>query len=291
MKNYIRLLRVHHWFKNGLIFLPVFFSGSFFQSELLLKAFLGMVSFCILSSAVYIINDLKDIEKDRMHSTKRNRPLASGAISISSAIILAVILFTASILLLAATTGWKWSWAILIMLLYFVLNIGYSVFGLKNIPILDIIILVSGFFLRLLFGAVLCQIVISDWLYLTVIAIAFYMGMGKRRNEMLCENQKESTRSVLKKYTPEFLDKNMYMCLGLAVVFYSLWTIDEVTVASYGTDKLSLTVPLIIVMCMKYSLTVEGNSDGDPIDVILKDKILIVLGILYLLIIIGLRCV
>ncbi len=291
MKTYIQLLRVHHWVKNGLILLPLFFSGNFFRNNLLITAFLGTAAFCMLTSVVYIMNDLKDIEKDKAHSTKRNRPLASGAVSKKCAVMLAVVLFAFSFLLIGVATGWRLTWSPVIMLLYFAINIGYSLFGMKNIPILDVVILVSGFFLRVLFGAVLCRIVISNWLYLTVIAIAFYMGLGKRRNEILRESQGQSTRGVLQKYTSDFLDKNMYMCLSLAIVFYSLWTIDAVTVASYGTDKLSYTVPLIIVMCMKYSLTVEGSSDGDPVNVILGDKILMILGILYLFVIVGLRCI
>lgn len=288
MKKYFRLLRINHYFKNFLVFVPLFFSGKYLEMQKLLHCWGGVLAFCVLSSAVYIINDLKDIEKDRIHSTKRNRPLASGEISSNTAVVLAIILLIFGITCVFFLSGWKINKSVLIYIFYFLINIGYSVFGMKNIPILDITILAAGFLLRVLFGAALCNITISGWLYLTVIMIAFFMGFGKRRNEIIFEDSIK-TRDVLVYYNKGFLDKNMYMFLGIAIVFYSLWTIDSITIENYGTDKLIYTVPLIVVMCMRYSFMIEGNSSGDPIEILTKDKVLIVLSILYIIIIICLR--
>lgn len=165
----------------------------------------------------------------------------------------------------------------LLIALYLALNLGYS-FGLKNVVLLDILILVSGYLIRILYGSVITDIPVSSWLYLTVMAFSFYMGLGKRRGEI--GNSEKNTRKVLRFYNKDFLDKNMYMTLGLGIVFYSLWCVNSGTIAIYS-NKIVFTIPLVIIICMKYSLTVEGDSDGDPISVILRDKWLMLLGAIY----------
>lgn len=151
---------------------------------------------------------------------------------------------------------------------YLIVNIGYS-FGLKNIPVLDVALLVSGFLLRVLLGAAVTGIVISNWLYLTVVSVSFYLALGKRRGEL--RRQSDTTRKVLKYYNNDFLVGNMNICLTLAIVFYSLWTAD----AANAQTHLIWTVPLVICLCLKYYLTIDGNSDGDPIEVIFQDKVLL----------------
>lgn len=172
--------------------------------------------------------------------------------------------------------------AVFWLVLYVVINIGYST-GLKNIPLLDVTILVLGFLIRVIYGAVITGIAISDWLYLTVIALSFYFALGKRRNELKRLKGKD-TRKVLKGYPVSFLDKNMNMCLTLANVFYALWSVDEKTTTFYGSRYLVFTVPIVLLITMKYSLDIEGNSDGDPAEVLLHDPALVGLCVLYLLI-------
>ena len=272
-------MRVKHYLKNILIFLPIIFSCQIFQLSKLLLCIIAFFSFSFLSSSIYCINDIMDIEKDKKHIVKKKRPIASGNISKKEATIFALILIIFSIALnilifvidknlnsFIATTS--------IELLYFILNVLYS-FGLKNIPILDVVILVSGFILRVFYGAEITGIYVSNWLYLTVMMGSFYMGFGKRRNESI--KQGENVREVLKKYNKEFLDKFMYISLVLTIIFYSLWCIDENTISRIGNEYMVWTIPLFFVIFMKYSLDVEGDSFGDPVDVILKDKVLIIL--------------
>jgi 4-hydroxybenzoate polyprenyltransferase len=280
MKKYLKLMRVHHYLKNVLIFLPLIFSQNLFDENLFKKTVFGLLSFSILSSIVYIINDIQDVEKDRRHSTKCKRPIASGAVSVKSAYILIVIISIIGIILnyLACGLSFK-AWALVIMYIGF--NFAYSM-GFKNLPIIDITILVSGFLLRVLYGSAITNIEVSKWLYLTVIAMSFYLGLGKRRNELKTEGSK--TRKVLKYYNHDFLDKNMYMCLGLTIVFYSLWCVDPITIQRYSNSNIVWTVPLVMLICMKYSLNIEGDSDGDPVSVLLRDKILIGMVLLYALI-------
>lgn len=280
MKKYLKLMRVHHYLKNILIFLPIVFSKNLFNDNLLFKSILGFISFSILSSIVYIINDIEDIEKDRRHPKKCTRPLAAGEISISSAYMLVITILVIGIILnfivcWSNIKGW------ILITLYLGLNFAYSK-GLKNIPIIDLAILVSGFFIRVLYGSAITGIEVSKWLYLIIISMSFYLGLGKRRNELGKEGA--VTRKVLSYYNHNFLDKNMYMFLGLTIMFYSLWCVDEITLIRYSDKQIIWTVPIVMIICMKYSLNIEGDSDGDPVNVLLGDKVLIMLVLMYIFI-------
>ena len=277
MRNYIKLMRPKHYIKNFLIFFPLVFSGNFFQKELLVSCIMCFFAFCLSASIVYIINDIKDKEKDKLHEKKKNRPIASGKVSVKNAIVLAILLFFLSYFFQVLASNKLLDFSYLYILLYIILNIGYSL-GLKNVPLLDVAILVSGFLIRVLYGASIVDVEISNWLYLTVISAAFYLGFGKRRNEIKKVGNK--SREVLKYYNKDFLDKNMYMCLSLTIVFYALWTVDPINVAK-ASNMLIWTVPFIMLILMKYSMNIENDSFGDPVNVVLEDKVLIITIILY----------
>lgn len=275
----IKLIRLKHWIKNGLIFAALLFSGRFFESKSFITVLIGTISFCFISSAIYIINDIFDIESDRNHEVKCKRPLASGAISVKSAILIVCILILLSFTLLITIHSQISVW--ILVLGYLIINIAYSM-GLKKKPILDIFILMSGFVIRMIFGAQIIQQPISYWLYFNVMSMAFYLALGKRRNELIkLGNQAANVRSVLKYYNVQFLDKNMYMCLALTIIFYALWTVDNNTISRFGSDLLSWTVPIVIFICMRYSLIIETAEYADPVDVLLGDKTLIILVLLY----------
>lgn len=275
VKAHIKLLRIHHYLKNLLVFAPLIFGGEMFQVHKILECLLVFLSFSAVSSTVYIINDICDREKDRNHPTKCKRPIASGAVSIKAAIIMAAVL----LVLALACTCLNFNLGVtLILAAYLLLNLGYS-FGLKNIPIIDIVILVSGFFFRVLCGALISGIQISNWLYLTVIVLALFLSLGKRRNELI--KYGDSSRKVLKSYSPQFLDKSMNMCLTMTNVFYALWSMDVGSSASGHEKYLITTVPLVLLITMRYSMIVEQDSDGDPVEVLLHDKVLIGMCLLY----------
>ena len=277
MRDLIKLMRPKHYLKNMLIFVPLLFSGRLTESGLLMRSALAFASFCLLSSFVYIINDLKDVESDRAHSTKCNRPIASGRVSQKQAVVLAGVLLLISIFLLAVLQGKPGLWAV--AGLYLCINLVYSVLGGKHVAVLDVLLLASGFLWRLLFGALAVEVVISNWLYLTVITASFYLAFGKRRNEMRTETGK--TRPVLKNYTQAFLDRSMTMCLTLAIAFYALWSIDASTVAHHTNPHAIWTVPLIMAMVFRYSMDMEHPSSGDPMEMIAHDKVLWLLGVGY----------
>ena len=184
--SYMKLMRVKHWVKNFLVFLPLIFSGELFSSKNTHIVVVGFFVFSFMASSIYILNDIKDVKKDRLHQKKKYRPIASGAISVKAGITLLCTCFFISIILNLLFIKSYMSCAYICV--YFVINILYSN-GLKNIPILDIVILASGFLLRLSYGGVVANIEISEWLYLTVIMASFYMGLGKRRNELGKDNQ------------------------------------------------------------------------------------------------------
>ncbi len=274
MKNYIKLARPHHWTKNALVLLPLLCSGQIMEWSRLRAGLWGFLAFSLLASGIYVINDIRDREKDRLSTTKSGRPIAAGKIGVPQALVFCMVLLLLAVACGYFASGVKLSCA-LALGAYFLLNLGYSL-GLKNVPLVDIAILVSGFLLRMLYGGAVTDIVLSKWLCLTVISMSFYLGLGKRRGELL--GQKNNTRAVLRYYSENFLDKNMYMCVALTVLFYALWAVDDLTVARVGSENLVWTVPLVILICMKYSLDVEGDSDGDPVEVLLHDKVLLLMG-------------
>lgn len=274
MKEYLRLMRPKHWVKNLLIFAALVFSGRLTDMPSLSTTVFAFFAFCLAASAVYILNDIKDVEKDRNHEVKKNRPIASGKVPIANAWALEIFVLAASFLILVISVR-DWLYPLLFLALYFVFNVCYS-FGCKNVPILDIAILVSGFLLRVLYGGAVIQQQVSSWLYLTVISLSFYLVLGKRRNELIkTQSSSKETRSVLKFYNQNFLDKNMYTCLAITIVFYSLWCVDSAAAGRTFGPLLIWTVPLVMLICMKYSLCVESGSYADPVDVLLSNKTLL----------------
>lgn len=282
MKNYLKLIRIKHWLKNALVFLPIFFSINILNYNYLVTGIIAFFVFSFTSSIVYVLNDMKDVEKDRLHPIKKKRPLASQAISMTGAkVTIAILTIITGILMAIVYLKTKSIGTILIPIIYLILNILYSN-GLKNLPIIDVVILVSGFVFRVMYGGVATNIEVSKWLYLMIIFGAFYLGFGKRRNEIIKNGEK--SRKVLELYNKDFLDKNMYVALALAIVAYSLWCVDPTTIARIGNDYLFWTIPLIMVILQLYSLNIEGNSHGDPIEVVLSDKTLIITAILYVVV-------
>lgn len=276
LKNYLKLIRVKHYLKNFLVFLPLLFSGKFFEGNLFLKTIFSFIAFSFIASVVYIINDIRDVEKDKLHPIKKYRPIASGKVSKKEGIILAIFLFVIAMFINCCVATSPISFTILFI--YLIMNIAYS-FGLKNVPIFDILILSIGFLLRVFYGAVISNLNVSNWLYLTILSISFYLGLGKRRNEI---DKSKDSRKVLEQYNRNFLDKNMYMCLALTIMFYSLWCVDPINSSRFsGMNYLLLTVPIVMIICMKYSLNIEGDSFGDPVDVVFSDKIILTLIAIY----------
>ncbi len=275
-----RLLRVEHYVKNGLCLFAVIFQGRLCDWECLFPALLGTGAFCAVSSCVYVFNDIMDIRADRLHPRKKHRPLPSGRISIATAwIVLSCCAVAAAALgCWAGCENWR-AWGILIV--YLLTNLLYSSY-LKHLALVDVCVLSSGFLLRLFYGAELTHIDISPWMFLTVLSASLFMGLGKRRNEMRYTNSGE-VRRVLRGYSWNFLDRNMYLMMALSVVFYALWTIFSPSRGQFQLQMspLTWTVPGMIVIFMRYSLVLERGEEGDPVRVVFGDRLLLAMAALW----------
>ncbi len=277
IKAYIKLMRPEHYIKNFLLALPAFFAGNMFAVNTLVWLVFGFLAFSFAASTVYILNDIKDVEKDRQHEVKKNRPIASGLVSCQEAALLGALLFFLSQAIVFFMVHNLFHPANILLIVYLLINILYS-FGLKNKPILDVMILATGFVLRVLFGGLIIDCIVSQWLCLTIMMFSLYMGLGKRRNE-LRKLSGENTREVLAFYSESFLNGTMLMSKTLGVMFYSLWSALVVSKNNY----MIWTVPLVLAILMKYELDIEGDSFGDPVEVLLSDKVLFLLAVLYVI--------
>lgn len=276
----IRLLRPTHWLKNGLVFVALFFSFSFNWPAISLAA-LAFVAFSFLASTVYIINDLADVKNDRNHPSKKLRPIASGAVSPNTAFGAAVILGLTSALLMYSINP-KLFFA---GLAYFVINLFYS-FGLKNIPIIDVMIVAIGFLLRVVAGALAITVPVSHWVILCTFFLALFVAFGKRRHEMvlLGVDGRSRHRRSMQEYTEGFINQMLGLSAGTAVVFYALYTIDPATVSRFGTDRLIYTTLIVVFAVLRYYyLLYNRDLGGDPVALFYRDRQLQLAVIFWLL--------
>lgn len=268
IKVFLNLIRVKHYVKNFLIFFPLIFLKSLFTPSFYNVLF-GFISFSFMASVVYIINDIKDVKRDRTHPIKKNRPIASGKISIKSALIIAIILYILSLLFSFLANNSMF--VFILLMAYLLLNILYT-FKLKDVTILDVLLLVVFYVIRIYYGAVIIDVTVSSYLYLTIMSAAFYLSLGKRRCEL--EYSSES-RKVLKIYTREYLSRFMDISLTLFLVFYSFWAM------SLNEKYIIISMMIVFVIFMKYSMIMEKSKSGDPTEILFKDKVLMLLVTLY----------
>ena len=274
MKKYIRLLRFKNYIKNFLIFFPFIFSGTFMNlDDSYITMLIGFAAFCCMSSAVYIINDIMDVEKDRLHPKKSKRPIASGEVKISAAIILAIVLSAISIISGICLHNYM---AVVLLIAYLILNIAYSSF-LKNQPIIDIAVLSLFFIIRVYFGGVLVNVPISIYLYLTTMSVAFMMGANKRQKEKISS---EECRDTLKLYPDGFLPKIAQTSMGLGIVFYALWVIGDTNIL-INTSAARISIFFVVVILMYYQYIIDKSEDGNPVDIIFANPSIILLASLY----------
>lgn len=278
-KEYIRLIRPKHSIKNLLIFLPLVYSGNFLVLDKLVDAVIAFVSFTLVASSVYVINDIRDRELDREHPRKKKRPIASGAISVESGVLFAALLtiFSFGIMILNSLSVES----VALLIAYGVINILYS-FWFKNVPIIDIAILAIGFILRVFYGGAVIGVEISQWLAMVILVFSLYLGLGKRLGEI--KSGSAHTRKVNQYYTREFLEKNMSVFLVLTIVFYGLWTVE----ATANYEYLFWTLPLVILIMVLYMFDVEKpDVEADPSSVLFNNKTLMSLVFIYVVAIVG----
>ena len=278
----IRELRPKQWTKNIIIFAALIFSKNLFQTVYLLSALLAFAGFCLISSAVYVMNDLVDRERDRQHPIKRRRPIAAGRIGLPSAL---VILF-----LLLALAGTAASFLnrgyMLVMAVYFIIQIGYS-FYIKHVVILDVFAVASGFFLRAIAGGYAINVPLSSWLLICTILLSLFLAISKRRQELvMLESGAGEHRAVLGSYSTILLDQMIAIVTSSTVVAYSLYTLSPETAAKFHTENLVFTVPLVLYAIFRYLyLIYQKGEGGRPEKVLLTDIPIIIDLILYAVIV------
>lgn len=281
MKYYIKLLRPKDWAKNFFLFIPTFFAGHFFVLHKIELLVLGFAAFSCFASSIYIINDYRDIENDRKHPVKRNRPMASGKVPATHGIIIAVLLvLIGSVISYLATAD---CWFLVILGVYYVMNIGYS-FGLKNIAILDMLIVAMGFVLRVKAGAVLEHVETSAWLMIMTFLLALFMAIGKRRDDVLLqESSGASMRKSLTGYNLNFLDTMLGLFSAIIIVAYINYTQDDDSIARLGTYRLYYTSIFVIAGIMRYLQVVFVKKDaGSPTEILYKDRFIQVTILLWI---------
>lgn len=264
----LTVLRPYHWIKNTFVFAPLVFSGRFTQINMCLKTTLAFISFCMVSSAVYAINDICDRSEDRRHPMKRFRPVASGAIAPTLAVLLSMIF----IILGLAIACFLNRFVFLVVLLYIFVNIAYSL-ALKRIAILDVLTISFGFVLRIICGGMAISVTPSYWLVLCTVMISIFLGFTKRRVELLAVNpEKNNTRPVLKDYSIAFLDQVISMVTGATIIAYALYTVDAHTQMVLGTRAMLLTLPFVIYGLLRYIYIIYHLKQGaDPVETLIRD--------------------
>lgn len=262
------LLRIHHWPKNFFVFIPAFFAGALSTWSTLYLLMQGVVCFSLISSSVYIINDYKDLERDRLHPIKKNRPLPSGKISVSTAISVAALLAFSSL-------GWGFYLSTFFgasLVCYLLINVFYSL-GLKNISILDTLLVSTGFLIRTLAGGWLAEVAISQWLVIMVFLLSFFLATAKRRDDLiLFKNGLAPLRTSSKAYSLDFINTILSMLAGVIIVSYIMYTISDEVAQRLKSPYLYVTALFVIAGLIRFlQIAIVENKSGSPMKIFLTD--------------------
>lgn len=260
MKTYLKLFRVSQWIKNFFVFVPLLFSLHLFEEDFFITAFRAFITFCLASSFVYVINDIVDQDADRAHPEKKNRPIASGKVSVNTALFFAALLLV-FIILLMLTFNLTFNIAVIGFL---ILNILYS-FWFKHIVILDVFSIAAGFALRVLGGAFAIDVEISSWLILTTMFISLFLGVMKRHSELSVapDEGNSVTRKVLQDYSIDFANQMATVAAAGVIICYALYTVATRTITVFGTENLIYTTPFVVFGIFRYMYLVYKFDKGE----------------------------
>jgi decaprenyl-phosphate phosphoribosyltransferase len=271
MLHYIKLIRPKDWAKNGFLLVPVFFAANLFDIIKMQHLLAGFFAFSLVASSVYILNDYRDMEEDRKHPVKSSRPLASGKVKPVVALIIAgLLLITGFFLAWVADKSLRFN---AILSFYLVLNIGYSL-GLKNISILDIMIIAAGFVLRLKAGGYIAEVNVSAWLTLMTLLLALFMAIAKRRDDLMLQMQTGTAmRKSIKGYNLDFLNTMLGLFSAIIIVTYIMYTLSPRTYEHLKNYHLYYTSIFVIAGLMRYlQISLVKNEAGSPTEILFKDR-------------------
>ncbi|MFC3750509.1 decaprenyl-phosphate phosphoribosyltransferase [Paenibacillus sp. GCM10012306] len=264
-------MRIKQWTKNLLVFASAIFSGAILNPTTLIHALLAFLSFSFMASTIYIINDIVDVEKDRLHPEKRNRRIASGAISIPAGICIGIITFLIA-LVLAYSINYYVIGAVLV---YFAMNLSYSLY-LKHVVIIDVMIIAAGFVLRAVTGALAVDGILTSWFVLCTLGLSLFLALGKRRHELiLFKDDPTNQRKVLSFYSVQLLDQLMTIITGVLIMFYSMYAASE-------ESAMMFTIPFVLYGIFRYYYLIHmKNAGGKPEEILLNDKHILVTVVLF----------
>ena len=271
MKIIIKLLRVKHWVKNLFIFIPLFFSGDFFSSEKFIPTTIVFIGFSFIASFIYIINDVFDKEFDKIHPEKKHRPIASGKISIRQSLIIGVFVLVAGLIIV-----WNISInGLLLSIFYVVLNFLYTT-KLKQIPIVDFIIIAVGFIIRILIGGEIGSIELTQWVIVMVFLLSLFIAVTKRRDDVYqYESFNKLNRKVVSDYTVEYMDNLITIISSVLLVSYLLFITSEDVFSRYSQKYLIVSFLFVLIGIFRYNqITYVKNKSGSPINILFKDLFL-----------------
>lgn len=269
---YLQLVRPAQWVKNVFVFAALVFGRLMTDVHAVTLSILGFACLCLLSSTVYVFNDIHDREEDRLHPRKRSRPIAAGSVPVRDAVVLG------SVLLAAGLGGSFWlDRGFFAVAVAYVLLQGLYTHLLKHMVLLDVIAIGTGFVLRAVAGAVLLHVEISHWLVVCTFTLCLFMGFGKRRCELhamssVGTNGAGQHRRTLLHYTPELLNQMTTLTAGIAVISFMLYSTDERTLSVFHTHALIYTLPVVVYAVFRFALLVERGSVDGPTEVVLRDR-------------------
>ena len=276
----LRAMRPSQWTKNFFLFAGLVFSQHVFHGPFFFKTVLAFFAFCLLTSGVYIMNDVIDVKEDRLHPTKRTRPIASGRLTIARALSTACLLVVVS-MVLSFILDFDFGMTALI---YLLLMVFYSLL-FKRVEILDVLVISSGFILRVVAGTLLIGVTISSWLLTCTIFLSLFLALGKRRHELgLVQSGMEGHRSVLQKYNLPFLDQLIAVAAASTLLSYALYSMSESTVEKFGSENLKFTIPFVVYGLFRYMYLIYiRKGGGNPGKDLFSDRALLIDVILWVI--------
>lgn len=277
IKQVIKLIRVKQWIKNAFVLAPLLFSLNFMNMQADIKALLAFLAFGFTASVVYVMNDILDRKKDALHPKKKNRPIASGKISVKQALfIVAGLLVVDAVCLFCLPLK-----TALTILIYVLINILYS-FRLKHIVLVDVFIIAIGFILRVYAGAYAIGVAVSSYIFMTTLFVSLFLGFTKRKMEL--QHSGVTTRKVLKSYSDNMVTQYIVISVALTIMCYALYTLEPSTIERFGTNRLIYSVIFVIYGMFRYLYILDKYKDvEDPTENVLTDKGLVAICFLYVL--------
>lgn len=268
----LKLLRINHWVKNLFLFIPLFFAGDAFDFDRYLQLAAGFLAFGLVASCIYVLNDLCDYQVDKVHPEKKLRPIASGDVSFTAARILIILLAAAGLSL----SWWTDPNFFYLLFVYLIINIAYSL-GAKNISILDIFFVASGFLIRIYAGGVLADVPVSHWLAIMVLLLSLFLALAKRRDDLVISVNGVAARKSSQHYNLEFINSCLSVFAGILIVAYVMYTVSPEVTDHFDTKWLFLTSMFVIAGIMRYlQITFVDQKSGSPTKILYKDKFILI---------------